>query len=243
AGQRPLLEEHLGPAEGPLRAALLGQLLPLEWEYRLGAGERPRADEYEARFPGAAALIEALGREATAPARRTLPEPDLATRTSPGAARCFGAYELIEEVARGAMGVVFKARQKGLRRTVALKMVLAGARAAQADRQRSRTEAEAIARLQHPHIVQIHEVGEHDGLPYLVLEFCGGGSLAHRLAGTPLPPGEAAALAETLARAAQAAHDQGVIHRDLKPANVLLATGGREPPEDSEPPGGSRPPL
>src|SRR5262249_48635451 len=91
--------------------------------------------------------------------------------------------------------------------------------------------------------VQIHEVGEHDGLPYLVLEFCGGGSLDHRLAGTPLPPGEGAALVETLARAAQAAHEQGVIHRDLKPANGLLATAGREAPGGGEPPEGSRPPV
>jgi hypothetical protein len=91
--------------------------------------------------------------------------------------------------------------------------------------------------------VQIHEIGEHDGLPYLVLEFCAGGNLNQRLAGTPLPPREGAALVETLARAVQAAHEQGVIHRDLKPANVLLATGGREPPEGSEPSGGSRPPV
>src|SRR5262249_9544231 len=89
-----------------------------------------------------------------------------------------------------------------------------------------RTEAEAVARLQHPNIVQIHEVGDHGGLPYFTLEFCPGGSLERKLAGAPLPPAEAAALTEALTRALQAAHAKGVIHRDLKPANVLLAEDG-----------------
>ncbi len=105
-------------------------------------------------------------------------------------------------------------------------MILSGGHAGAADLARFRTEAEAIARLQHPNIVQIHEVGEHGGLPYFSLEFCAGGSLEKKLAGTPLPPKEAAALVETLARAMQAAHEKGVIHRDLKPANVLLAEDG-----------------
>jgi serine/threonine-protein kinase len=113
-----------------------------------------------------------------------------------------------------------------LNRVVALKMIFGGGHAGEGELARFRTEAEAIARLQHPNIVQIHEVGEHAGLPYFSLEFCPGGSLEKRLAGTPLPAGAAAALVETLARAMQAAHDKGVIHRDLKPANVLLAEDG-----------------
>ncbi|HEX5271833.1 MAG TPA: serine/threonine-protein kinase, partial [Gemmataceae bacterium] len=131
-------------------------------------------------------------------------------------------YEIVSELGRGGMGVVYKAKQRALNRMVALKMVLAGGHAGAADLARFRTEAEAIARLQHPNIVQVHEVGEHDGKPFFSLEFCAGGALDRKLDGTPLPPDEAAALVETLARAMQAAHEKGVIHRDLKPANVLL---------------------
>ncbi len=131
-------------------------------------------------------------------------------------------YEILAELGRGGMGVVYKARQNALQRTVALKMILGGGHASGSDLARFRTEAESIARLQHPHIVQIYEIGEHDGLPYFSLEFCGGGSLDRKLAGTPLPAREAAALLEKLAIAVQAAHDKGVIHRDLKPANILL---------------------
>jgi serine/threonine-protein kinase len=135
-------------------------------------------------------------------------------------------YEILAELGRGGMGVVYKARHGKLQRTVALKMILGGGHAGAADLERFKTEAEAIARLHHPHIVQIYEVGEHDGLPYFSLEFCAGGSLEKKLAGTPLPANKAAALVEQLAHAMQAAHAKGVIHRDLKPANVLLAEDG-----------------
>jgi WD40 repeat protein len=107
-------------------------------------------------------------------------------------------------------------------------MILAGAHAGPADLGRFRFEAEAIARLNHPNVVQIHEVGEQGGLPFLAMEYCDGGSLAKKLGGTPLPPREAARLLAALARAVQVAHDKGLVHRDLKPANVLLAADGTE---------------
>jgi hypothetical protein len=135
-------------------------------------------------------------------------------------------YEILGELGRGGMGVVYQARHQRLDRVVALKMILAGGHAGAAELARFRTEAEAIARLQHPNIVQIHEVGEHDGLPYFSLEFCPGGSLHNKLNGTPLPTRAAATLVGKLARAMHAAHEKGVIHRDLKPANVLLAEDG-----------------
>jgi WD40 repeat protein/serine/threonine protein kinase len=151
-------------------------------------------------------------------------------------------YEILDELGRGGMGVVYKARQVQLNRVVALKMILAGAHAGPQELARFRVEAEAIARLQHPNIVQVHEVGEHGGLPFFSLEFCGGGSLEKKLGGTPLPPREAARLAEVLARAMDAAHGAGIVHRDLKPANILLASGGCQPPVAAESTGGSHPP-
>jgi WD40 repeat protein len=143
-----------------------------------------------------------------------------------------GEYEVLGEIGRGGMGVVYKARHLRLQRTVALKMLLGGSFADGDAHARFRAEAEAVARLQHSHIVQIYEVGEHesdDGVsrPYFTLEFVAGGSLAGRLAGRPQPPRQAAAWLEALAGAAHYAHRQGIVHRDLKPSNVLLTDDGQ----------------
>jgi WD40 repeat protein len=135
-------------------------------------------------------------------------------------------YEVLGELGHGGMGVVYQARQVNADRLVALKMIRAGGHARPDELTRFRTEAEAIARLQHPHVVQVFEVGEYNGLPFFSLEFCPGGSLDKKLAGTPLPPQEATSLVEKVARGVQAAHEAQVLHRDLKPSNVLLAADG-----------------
>jgi WD40 repeat protein/serine/threonine protein kinase len=156
------------------------------------------------------------------------------------AIRSFGDYELIREIGRGGMGVVYEARQKSLDRHVAVKLILAGAHAGAGQQARFRTEAQAVARLRHPQIVQIHECGEHEGWPYLVLEYIEGGTLAERLAGRSQPARMAARFVEGLARAVEHAHQHGIVHRDLKPENVLL----RDPEGESPTSGsfGRRPP-
>ncbi len=141
--------------------------------------------------------------------------------------RYFGDYELLEEIARGGMGVVYKARQANLNRIVALKMILAGQFAGEEDVQRFYTEAEAAASLDHPGIVPIFEIGEHAGQHYFSMGYIEGESLAHRVADGPLPPREAAELVKKICDAMAYAHDRGVIHRDLKPANILIDSNGQ----------------
>jgi tetratricopeptide (TPR) repeat protein len=136
--------------------------------------------------------------------------------------RRIGAFDLLEEIGRGGMGIVYKAWQRGLNRVVALKMIRGRAHCDPNAVSRFRREAEAVARLHHPNIVHVHEVGEQGGQPYLVMEYVPGPSLARRLSAGPLSARDTAALLETLARAVEHAHRSGVVHRDLKPSNVLL---------------------
>src|SRR5262245_4682592 len=173
--------------------------------------------------------------EALLPEPSTLPA-GVAIRSAPASTDIprVPGYEVESVIGRGGMGVVYKARHLALKRIVALKMLAAGHPQA-AVRARFRTEAEAVARLQHPNIVQIHEVGEADGQPYLALEFVSGGSLAERLAGRPLPPRDAARLVAVLADAMHLAHSRNLVHRDLKPSNVLLAGEADTPVGQCEP--------
>jgi tetratricopeptide (TPR) repeat protein/tRNA A-37 threonylcarbamoyl transferase component Bud32 len=167
------------------------------------------------------------GAIASPPTNELPPAPSTHRRPAP-AGPCaavgpaIGNYDILGELGRGGMAVVYKARHRRLGRIVALKVLRGDG---PSDRARLEREASAVAGLQHPNVVQLYEVGEHAGVPFLAFEYVPGGSLAQRLDGTPLAPWDAAALSETLARAVQAAHDHGIIHRDLKPANVLLVSG------------------
>jgi tRNA A-37 threonylcarbamoyl transferase component Bud32 len=161
------------------------------------------------------------------PGRSTAPQPATIGEAAPAPVVSLSAvtvpgYEILGELGRGGMGVVYKARQVKANRVVALKMIRTGGPAAVPDLERFRIEAEAVARLQHPNIVQLYDVGEADGHPFFSLEFCDGGSLDGKLRDGPPTPAEAAALVEQVARAVHYAHSRGVVHRDLKPANVLL---------------------
>jgi eukaryotic-like serine/threonine-protein kinase len=145
----------------------------------------------------------------------------------PGAALAyFGDYELEEEIARGGMGIVYRAKQRTLNRTVAVKVLRDHLFAGGAEVERFKTEAAAAAALRHPHIVGIHEIGEHNGTHFFSMDYVSGGTLSHQLRDGPLPARKAAALMVKIAQAIEHAHSQGVLHRDLKPANVLLDSTG-----------------
>jgi len=139
----------------------------------------------------------------------------------------FGEYELLEEIGRGGMGIVYRAVQKSLQRVVAVKMLLRRDLASQADLTRFRSEAEAAAQLDHPGIVSIFEVGEYKGHPFYSMRYIEGTTLAKRLEAGPIPPREGAQILLRVAEAVQAAHVRGVLHRDLKPSNILIDLAGK----------------
>jgi tetratricopeptide (TPR) repeat protein len=169
--------------------------------------------------------LDALFPPADGPGTHPHPGPGAPSPEGPALPQIPG-YEVEAVLGRGGMGIVFRARHLRLNRPVALKMTLAGAYAGPHELDRFQREAEAVARLRHPNVVQVYDVGDADGRPYFTMELVDGGSLAQKLAGTPQPARPAAQLVATLAGAVHAAHSAGIIHRDLKPANVLLAADG-----------------
>jgi serine/threonine-protein kinase len=235
-GPRPAIEAFLADAPASARAAALRELLALEVEYRRRDGETPKPEEYETRFGDSSHVIASVfGRAPCREERRgsaesgadtpdSSPTVELEKGTWP--APELPGYDILGRLGAGGMGVVYKARQHSLNRVVALKLIRPDVVAGLRERARFRREAEAAARLRHPHVVQVHEIGEHAGQPFAVLELVEGHTLAKEVAAGPLSMREAAVLVEKVARAVQHAHDNGILHRDLKPGNVLVAADG-----------------
>jgi tRNA A-37 threonylcarbamoyl transferase component Bud32 len=223
AGEAARVEDYLAryPELGEDRAAVLA-LIVHEYQVRARQGSEGDREEYLRRFPDHAGEL----------AVRLVSENGIAT-TLPRAERpalpeglpVVSGYEILEVLGQGANGIVYLARQRGLDRLVALKVILSADFLGPHARDRLMREARLLARLRHPRVLRIHEVGEHEGWPFLSLELAGGGSLASRV-GQPWPAREAAGLLAQLALAVHAAHEQGIVHRDLKPANVLLTGDG-----------------
>ncbi|HVS35448.1 MAG TPA: protein kinase [Gemmataceae bacterium] len=227
-GERPSVESCLDSRPGLRRDpdAVL-DLICHEILLRARLGESPDVEEYVRRFPQFADQLRShfeVHQALAAADPHDSPSGRQTTAVVPPQPRIAG-YEVLGEIGQGAMGVVYKARRLGLNRLTALKMLRPSA-VDPREAARFRAEAEALARLEHPNIVRIYEVGEHEGRPFFALEFLPGGSLEAKLGGAPQPPRLAAELTETLARAVHEAHRCSVIHRDLKPANVLLTASG-----------------
>lgn len=243
AGSSPVIEAFLEGLSATARQGLLVELIGLEIDIRVARGEQPQVSDYATRFPELgseqiAKIIQGLLiKQNETPAQEVgqravltptiLSPTDEAVLASHAAAglrrvRYFGDYELLREIARGGMGVVYEARQRSLNRPVALKMILSGQLASAEEVTRFRREAEAAAQLEHPGIVPIYEIGTDGDQHYFTMGYVPGPSLSARLLERPLEPREAAELIRDVALAMQYAHERGVVHRDLKPSNILL---------------------
>ena len=198
---------------------------------RLHAGERPDREAVLREHPELASALDCLDAlEGLAPPALKHPTPDGgADGTVPPLGelpRDFGPYQLLREIGRGGMGVVYEARQKGLDRSVAVKMILAGHLASPEMVRRFQSEAKAAARLHHSNIVHIHDVGQVQGQDYFAMEYIDGRSLADQIARGPIDVAGAVRLVATVARAVEHLHQQGIVHRDLKPSNILIGPDG-----------------
>jgi serine/threonine-protein kinase len=239
AGESPEIAAYLESFDPAGRSGLFRELLALEIELRREEGQTPAIEEYLARFPDRAAAVRGVfvedSRSEAGCARGRSPEPTTmpghwsdSDAPTPGPdPATIGDYELIEEIARGGMGVVYRARHKGLKRQVAIKMILSGQIATDQERQRFLREAELAANLDHPNIVPIYEIGEHDGRLYYCMKLVQGESLARQVKRIVGDPRAAARLIAILARAVHYAHGKGFLHCDLKPSNVLIDVQGR----------------
>ncbi|TWT33425.1 Serine/threonine-protein kinase PrkC [Blastopirellula retiformator] len=241
-GRRPDIAEYLGRVDGETRKRLLVALLKIDVQHRRQVSEPPRYDSLAVRYPElqadvSLALFNLLDQTiapqnaAANEANETLPadsnyERELASQPLLASGTQFGRYELLNVIARGGMGVVFRARQIDANRIVALKMILSGQLAGQEEIQRFKTEAEAAARLDHPNIVPIFDVGQQMGHHFFTMAFIPGESLFQRMRSSTLSTRGAADIIRTLASAIQYAHSKGIIHRDLKPANILIDEDG-----------------
>lgn len=237
--QFPPADADLPEAQREVREQRLAELLErMTAELRAGrmpdlealAKEHPELSAELRELWGAVQLAEGLaaGLSRGSPTNLAARRPLAGRATAPGdLPREFGDFELQRELGRGGMGIVYQARQRSLNRTAAVKMILRGEWASADDQARFRSEAESAARLDHPHIVPVYEVGEYDAQPYFVMKYVEGVTLANRLAEGPMPPREAAAILAPICDAIHFAHERGILHRDLKPSNILIDLEGR----------------
>ncbi len=234
AGENPSIADYVAQIDEPLQTELLAALVPLDVTYCRQRNEPCEADDYSVFGDDAVAIARReLGKATTADLDETIQsdgQSQIANHSDATAGdrvQYFGEYELLSEIARGGMGVVYKARQVKLNRLVALKMILSGQLAGEQELKRFQAEAEAAAKLDHPGLVPIFEIGEHDGRHFIAMAYVEGRSLAAKLRDEgPMQPKEAAKLVRKITDAIHYAHLKGVVHRDLKPGNVLLDTNG-----------------